>query len=368
MFLVFHVLLASKGLSGWVAFHASLNPRVKKATVQKDLISTAHRDIGIKITAALEPGRGGGPDKEGTRMPTPESAIPDADPPSQAEATPSAGPRPAEPASLAANHLLGHLPANVIGQVEKACRWLRLDTNAVAFDQEDSSQDVYFIVEGRLRIVVFRDPPQAHETPGTPTPECSDSSKGQEPSETEDQAAEAESIKAGIVAFEALVDEGAPMTLTEMQAGDTFGELSAIDGRMRSARAVALEPSLVAVLDGQLFVRLVQQNGDFAVALLRRVAGYLRASNRRMYNLSALTAKQRIFAQLARLAEVNPTRPEEWIIEPVPSHVDIGFWAGAKRETVAAAIGWLAREGIVVRQNRALRVREPARLKALAHA
>lgn len=331
---------------------------------------TVHHDVGIGIMVAVDPGRGGGPDKEGTCMPTPESAIPDADAPSQADAAPSARPKPAEPASLRANQLLSHLPPEVIGQVEKACRWLRLDTNAVAFDQEDASQDVYFIVEGRLRIVVFRDPPQAQEPPGIgdPTAKSSEPSTGQEPSESEDQEAEAESIKAGIVAFEALVDEGAPMTLTEMQAGDTFGELSAIDGRMRSARAVALEPSLVAVLDGRLFVQLVQQNGDFAVALLRRVAGYLRASNRRMYNLSALTAKQRIFAQLARLAEVNPTQPEEWIIEPVPSHVDIGFWAGAKRETVAAAIGWLAREGIVVRQNRALRVREPARLKALAHA
>jgi CRP-like cAMP-binding protein len=326
--------------------------------------------VGIGIMVALDPRARGGPDKERTRMSTPETAIPETDAPGQADATPSARPKLADPGSLRANQLLSHLPPEVIGQVEKACRWLRLDTNAVAFDQEDASQDVYFIVEGRLRIVVFRDPPQAHETPGpgAPTRQSTDSPQDQEPSETEDQEAEAASIKAGIVAFEALVDEGAPMTLTEMQAGDTFGELSAIDGRMRSARAVALEPSLVAVLDGRLFVQLVQQNGDFAVALLRRVAGYLRASNRRMYNLSALTAKQRIFAQLARLAEVNPTQPEEWIIEPVPSHVDIGFWAGAKRETVAAAIGWLAREGIVVRQNRALRVREPARLKALAHA
>ncbi len=273
--------------------------------------------------------------------------------------------------TLRDNHLLASLPAEVIADIERACRWHHLDANDVVFDQDDSSRDVFFIVRGRLRIVVFR--PPASETdadrsaaaPATAAPP--DTAAEGRSSPDDDQEAEAESVKAGIVAFEALVDEGAPMTLTEMQAGDTFGELSAIDGRMRSARAVALEPSLVAILDGLMFERLVRDNGEFAVALLRRVAGYLRASNRRMYNLSTLTAKQRVYAQLARLAEVNPMRREEWIIEPVPSHVDIAFWSGTKRETVAAAIGWLAREGIVVRQNRALQIRQPERLKALAH-
>jgi CRP-like cAMP-binding protein len=267
-------------------------------------------------------------------------------------------------ATLRENNILGHLSPDKIAAVEESCRWRQLATNDVVFEQDDPSRDVFFIVRGRLRIVVFRGPPEEEEESAGPETTGAAAGNGDASSDSE---AEAESIKAGIVAFEALVDEGAPMTLTEMRAGDTFGELSAIDGRMRSARAVALEPSLVAILDGESFVRLVKDNGDLAVALLKRVAGYLRASNRRMYSLSTLTAKQRVYAQLARLAEVNPARPTEWIIEPVPSHVDIAFWAGTKRETVAAAIGWLAREGVVARQHRALLVRDPARLKALAH-
>ncbi|WP_218128394.1 Crp/Fnr family transcriptional regulator [Rhodospira trueperi] len=284
------------------------------------------------------------------------------------------------------NTLLGSLSADVLAQVETQCRWRHLSTNDVVFDQDDSSRDVFFIVSGRLRILVFRgpaedDPAQEKEAKvkagdrALKSPSASDKSldldseldTGLERHSTQDSEAEAQSIKAGLVAFEALVDEGAPMTLTELGAGDTFGELSAIDGRMRSARAVALEQTEVAILDGESFVRLVQGHGDLALALLRRVAGYLRASNRRMYSLSTLTAKQRVYAQIARLAEVNPHRRSEWIIDPLPSHVDIAFWAGTKRETVAAAIGWLAREGIVARQHRALLVRDPDRLKALAH-
>lgn len=307
--------------------------------------------------------------------------------------TPSAEPRPtsagqpsqhlpAPAGSLRNNHLLASLSSDVIAAVEQTCRWRRLEENDVVFDQDDASRDVFFIVKGRLRILVFRPPASDSDDPdagatssnrgpqtATPGPDQAQADAGNDGADTsaDDLKAEADSVKAGIVAFEALVDEGAPMTLTEMKAGDTFGELSAIDGRMRSARAVALEPSVVATLDGEQFVRLVRENGEFAVALLQRVAGYLRASNRRMYNLSTLTAKQRVYAQLARLAEVNPTQPDQWLIQPVPSHVDIAFWAGTKRETVAAAIGWLAREGIVVRQNRALLVRQPDRLKALAH-
>ncbi|MBB4287077.1 Crp/Fnr family transcriptional regulator [Roseospira goensis] len=302
---------------------------------------------------------GAGPDRVATAPPRASRIL---DRPSRPES--------GEEASLGGNILLGNLPPPVLKQVEDACRWRQLATDDVVFDQDDPSRDVYFIVRGKLRILVFRGPqdPEAEaESGGQPSNGTGPGGSTGTGSATSDVDAETESIKAGNLAFEALVDEGVPMTLTELGAGDTFGELSAIDGRMRSARAVALEPSLVAILDGEAFVALVRDHGDLALALLRRVAGYLRASNRRMYNLSTLTAKQRVYAQLARLAEVNARRPAEWIIEPLPSHADIAFWAGTKRETVAAAIGWLAREGVVVRQHRALLIRDPNRLKALAH-
>jgi CRP-like cAMP-binding protein len=278
---------------------------------------------------------------------------------------------------LAENTLLRTVTPNVLRELEGRCRWRELDTNDVVFDQDDASQDVFFIVRGKLRIVVFRGPADEDGAGGAAGPGAAETRSDAENDDdapaatddqrTEDRAAESESMKAGLAAFEELMEGGAPMTLTELGAGDTFGELSAIDGRMRSARAVALEPSVVAIMDGPDFLELVRSEGDLAIALLRRVSGYLRTSNRRMYNLSTLTAKQRVFAQLSRLAEVNPTRPTEWVIDPLPSHVDIAFWAGTKRETVAAAIGWLAKEGIVARQHRALLVREPGRLRSLAN-
>jgi len=268
-------------------------------------------------------------------------------------------------ATLDGNQLLSHLSVDSRREVETRCRWRRLDTDEVVFDQDDPSQDVYFIVKGRLRIVVYRAPEDAAapRRPGAPAGEGGDTGAADGGPSDVDAAED----RSDSVAFEALTDEGTPMTLVEMGGGDTFGELSAIDGRMRSARAVALEPTLLAVLDGSTFMGLVHDQPALAIALLRRVAGYLRNSNQRMYNLSTLTAKQRVYMQLVRLAEVNPDRPTQWIINPLPAHTDIAFWAGTKRETVAAAIGWLAREGVVMRQNRALLIRYPSRLKVLAH-
>ncbi|MBB4268039.1 Crp/Fnr family transcriptional regulator [Roseospira visakhapatnamensis] len=267
-------------------------------------------------------------------------------------------------ATLDGNQLLSHLSPDSRRAMVTLCRWRRLDVDDVVFDQDDPSQDVYFIVEGRLRIVVYRSPEDARVQTG-----AGDTPRAGSPAGVDPGAAPmpAEDDRGDGVAVEPLVDEGTPMTLVEMGGGDTFGELSAIDGRMRSARAVALEPTILAVLDGPTFMSLVQQHPALSIALLRRVAGYLRNSNQRMYNLSTLTAKQRVYMQLMRLAEVNPDRPMEWIISPLPAHTDIAFWSGTKRETVAAAIGWLAREGVVMRQNRALIIRQPSRLKALAH-
>jgi CRP-like cAMP-binding protein len=51
----------------------------------------------------------------------------------------------------------------------------------------------------------------------------------------------------------------------------------------------------------------------------------------------------------------------------LPSHGDIAGWVGADRETVAAAVGQLAREGLVERRHKTLIIRDLARLRLLAH-
>ncbi len=64
--------------------------------------------------------------------------------------------------------------------------------------------------------------------------------------------------------------------LENIGPNDTFGEMALIDGGLRSATAVAREPTEVAVIDEKAFLSLVEKNPAFALYLLRRLTGRLR--------------------------------------------------------------------------------------------
>jgi CRP-like cAMP-binding protein len=58
-----------------------------------------------------------------------------------------------------------------------------------------------------------------------------------------------------------------------------FGELALLDGSPRSATAVALEPTEVAVIDERAFLYMVEKDPRLALQLMRRLAERLRRMN-----------------------------------------------------------------------------------------
>ncbi len=67
--------------------------------------------------------------------------------------------------------------------------------------------------------------------------------------------------------------------LETVRPGETFGELSLIDGSPRGANAIAREETEVAVIDERAFNYLVERNPGFALDLMRRLARRLRRMN-----------------------------------------------------------------------------------------
>ena len=64
--------------------------------------------------------------------------------------------------------------------------------------------------------------------------------------------------------------------------GQVFGELSALDGRPRSAGATAMELSVVACMSSDQFLESLQSAPVVAVELLRAMSEHLRRSNARI--------------------------------------------------------------------------------------
>lgn len=248
--------------------------------------------------------------------------------------SPTAAPATAD-RSLASIDLLRAIPAERLRDVAARCEWRETRPGDVVFELDDPSAAVFFIVRGKLRIVIRRD--------------------GDDPEDALPGVEPAQSSLSELV------------TLAEFTSGDTFGELAAVDGRPRSARAVALDNGLLAILPREAFLDLVEAYPPLALALLRRFAGFIRSLNRRVHSLSTLTPRQRVFSELVRLAEPRAVGDGTWAVDPLPSHGDIAGWVGADRETVAAAVGQLAREGLVERRHKTLIIRDLARLRLLAH-
>jgi CRP/FNR family transcriptional regulator, cyclic AMP receptor protein len=217
--------------------------------------------------------------------------------------------------SLAGMALFADLPEAARKQIEKACRWRTYDAEQTIIAHDDPGNDVYFVVAGLARVVLY-------------------SATGRE------------------VSFD------------DIGPGACVGELAAIDGGKRSAGIVALAPSLVAILPRAAFLETLAAEPKAALALLNRLAAALRQATGRIFELSTLGAHNRVYAELLRLAR-PAAAGGRIVIRPIPAHGDIAARVSATRETVARALSDLAKKGIVAREKQELVVRDPKRLKTM---
>lgn len=218
---------------------------------------------------------------------------------------------------LDATGLLAELSPEALRAIEKKCRWLELKPGDVVFEREDDSREVFFVVRGSVRAMNFLG------------------------SERE-------------------------VSLADLPAGSHFGELSAVDNRERSARVVANEPAVIAALGRDDFLVLLHEHPKVTVRLLGDFASIIRTTNQRVFSLSTLTPRQRVYLELLRMAEPNPKGDGSWLIEIVPNHNEIASWAGTDKLEVANAIGALVRDAILERKYKSFIIKDHTRLKSLA--
>ncbi len=200
--------------------------------------------------------------------------------------------------------------------IEAKCRWRSFDADQPIIDRDSEDSDVYFLVAGRARVVVYS-------------------------------------------------ESGREVSFDEIEAGACVGELAAIDAGPRSASVVALVPSLLAVLPRQSFLDAVLASPTAQLALLNHLAKMVRHATSRIVELSTLGAHNRVYAEILRLAK--PAAGGRTLIHPIPAHGDIAARVSTTRETVARVFSDLARKKIVVREKGELAVLEPKRLKEMVH-
>jgi CRP/FNR family cyclic AMP-dependent transcriptional regulator len=86
-------------------------------------------------------------------------------------------------------------------------------------------------------------------------------------------------IESGKICISMKAADGHELTIAELGAGDFFGEMAMLDGKPRSARATALEPSKLATLSREHFLSFVQGNAQVATEMLSALAHRLRRTD-----------------------------------------------------------------------------------------
>jgi CRP/FNR family transcriptional regulator, cyclic AMP receptor protein len=91
-------------------------------------------------------------------------------------------------------------------------------------------------------------------------------------------------IESGKICISMNSADGHELTIAELSAGDFFGEMAMLDGKPRSARATALEPSKLATLSREHFLSFVQGNAQVATEMLSALAHRLRRTDELLQN------------------------------------------------------------------------------------
>ncbi len=109
-------------------------------------------------------------------------------------------------------------------------------------------------------------------------------------------------LLSGAVDLKKKVDRGEKVLKTVDAPNDFFGEMALIDGRPRSATAVAVKPSKLLVIDESSFEKIILTNGRFALKVIKVLSDRIRNSNFQITDLIETGPRERIQRGMADFA------------------------------------------------------------------
>jgi CRP-like cAMP-binding protein len=195
-------------------------------------------------------------------------------------------------------------------------RWLAVGPGELVLDFGDATDDVFFVAEGAVRVVV-RSP------------------LGQE------------------------------VILGDLGPGEVFGEMAAIDGAPRSANVTALHPSRLCRLPAAAFLEMALRSPAVSLRVMRVLTMRLRLQDARLFEHTILPVRYRLASELLRLSRPREGRGAAGrvVSPPPPQHV-LAARVGARRETVSLMLAELARDGLLEVSARAIALPRPEALRA----
>jgi CRP/FNR family transcriptional regulator, cyclic AMP receptor protein len=192
-------------------------------------------------------------------------------------------------------------------------RWQRHGGGTIILSYQDASTDIFFILEGAVRAIIY-------------------------------------------------APDGKALLFTDLEKGEIFGEIAAVDRGPRSASIEALRPTLVAVMSAADFERVLREDAEVSIATLRLLTSRVRRLSERIYEFRALAVQNRIHAELLRLAKASGVSQGDVTLSPAPTLAEIADRVSTHREAVSRELSRLGSTGLVIREGGALHITDVAAL------
>jgi CRP-like cAMP-binding protein len=169
-------------------------------------------------------------------------------------------------------------------------------------------------------------------------------------------------LQKGQLLVHAFASTGVEVAFRVMEAGDCFGEFSAIDGLPRSASVESITQITLARLPRARFLELMRSEPNFALVIAKVMTQRARAMSAQLYELATLRLGDRLRLELRRLALAQGIVAGEVLIHPAPTHQAMAARLATTRESVSRELSRLVQTGLITCGRQRIMIRNLARL------
>ena len=162
-------------------------------------------------------------------------------------------------------------------------------------------------------------------------------------------------------------EAGKDVVLDVISPGEMLGEVAAFDGSPYPATAQAMEPTVVASIYRDDFLRLLKQYPALALRVIEETGRRLREAQETIKSMAVERVERRIARILLKLAATTGSSSEDGIIIELPlTRQDIAEMVGTTVETAIRTMSKFRKRGLVQTKRGRVIILEPHQLVRIA--
>ena len=173
-------------------------------------------------------------------------------------------------------------------------------------------------------------------------------------------------VLVGRVVINTISSDGQEILLNILDAGEIFGEIAVLDGGVRTAGAVAIEPTKLLRIDRHVFVPFLERHPKLCIRVMEVLCERLRRTSDVIEDTIFLEIPRRLAKKLLDLAVHFGKAGQEGVqIDIKLSQEDLGSMLGVTRESVNKGLKKLQALGIISYDRGQLVICNIERLRSL---